>query len=70
MGNLFGIRLRELRKASGASQVEIAKVAGVKERALRFYESGEREPSIDALIALADYFDVSLDYLTGRSDAR
>ena len=34
------------------------------------YEQGERQPTLPVLIALADYFDVSLDYLVGRSDVR
>ncbi|UOF90845.1 helix-turn-helix domain-containing protein [Fodinisporobacter ferrooxydans] len=66
--SLFGARLRELRRNTGVSQKELANHIGVTERALRFYETGDREPTIDQLIALAQYFQVSLDYLVGRSD--
>jgi transcriptional regulator with XRE-family HTH domain len=60
--------LRACRKNKKVPQKEIANLLGINERALRNYEHGDREPNIDALIALADYFDVSLDYLVGRSD--
>jgi transcriptional regulator with XRE-family HTH domain len=60
--------LRKCRKAKKVPQREIATLLGINERALRNYEHGDREPNIDALITLADYFDVSLDYLVGRSD--
>ena len=61
-------RLKELRQQSNASQQELADLLGVSTRAWRFYESGDREPNIAGLITLADYFNVSLDYLVGRSD--
>ncbi|WP_083516103.1 helix-turn-helix domain-containing protein [Alicyclobacillus sendaiensis] len=66
--SLFGQRLRHLRRESGVSQRELSAHLGVTERALRFYESSDREPTIDQLIALADFFNVSLDYLVGRTD--
>jgi len=46
----------------------MAKHLGVSERAFQHYEAGTREPNISQLIALADYFGVSLDYLVGRSN--
>ena len=61
-------RLKELRKTKQISQKELASIINISARAWRFYESGDREPTITNLIALADYFDVSLDYLVGRSD--
>ena len=42
---------------------------GVSEILWRKYEAGDRTPTFEGLIAIADYFDVSLDYLVGRSDA-
>lgn len=42
----------------------------LSELAIQNYESKRRKPAFDVLIALADYFDVSLDYLVGRSDDR
>ena len=64
----FGDRLRYLRQQNKVKQSDIAKLIGVSERALRFYENGDREPNIDQLIKLADYFSVSVDYLVGRAD--
>lgn len=64
----FAERLRSLRKNSGITQIELAKIVHLSERALRNYESGEREPSMSQLIAIADFFNVSLDYLVGRTD--
>lgn len=41
---------------------------GITDRGYRKYEAGDSEPTLSVIIALADYFDVSLDYLCGRSD--
>lgn len=41
---------------------------GISTRAYQYYESGERYPDFEGLLALADYFQVSIDYLVGRSD--
>jgi transcriptional regulator with XRE-family HTH domain len=46
----------------------MATEVGVSEILWRKYEAGTRTPTFEALIALADYFEVSLDYLVGRSD--
>lgn len=64
----FGSRLRELRKGKGITQKQLAIDIGASERGIQNYELNERKPAFDVLIALADYFDVSLDYLVGRSD--
>lgn len=60
--------LRRCRKQMKATQVQAAKAAGVTEAMYQFYEYGKSEPTASVLIALADFFDVSLDYLVGRSD--
>ena len=49
-------------------QKQLAEGIGASERGIQQYELGERKPTYDMLIALADYFDISLDYLVGRSD--
>lgn len=60
--------LRRIRKQKKVTQVQAAQAAGVSEAMYQFYEYGKNEPTASVLIALADYFDVSLDYLVGRSD--
>jgi len=64
----FSDRLKTLRQERKVSQKDLSDLIGVTPRAWRFYESGDREPNITSLIALADFFDVSIDYLVGRSD--
>ena len=61
-------RLKELRFSRNLTQKEIADSVGMAPVAYQRYEYGTREPAYQKLIALADYFDVSLDYLVGRSD--
>ena len=60
--------LRRFRKSVKITQKQAAEVAGVAERVYQSYEYGKVIPSATVLIAIADYFDVSLDYLCGRSD--
>lgn len=64
----FAARLKACRRESKVTQKEMANHLQLSERAYQHYELGTREPNIDTLIALADYFGVSLDYLVGRSD--
>lgn len=66
--NDFATQLRKIRKERGLTQKQLAIEIGASERGIQQYELGERKPAYDVLIALADYFDVSLDYLVGRSD--
>ena len=63
----FEERLTKLRTKAGVSQQAIGDVS---RWAVHNYEAGKNRPDFDGLIALADYFDVSLDYLVGRSDRR
>ena len=64
----FKDHLREIRKSKKFSQKDVAVATGTSIRNYQSFEYGEIKPSFDTLIALADYFDVSLDYLVGRSD--
>lgn len=64
----FPSRLKELRKLRNVSQVRAGEIAGLTSKQIQRYEAGESEPTLSVLLALADYFDVSLDYLTGRTD--
>ncbi|MFT9415739.1 helix-turn-helix transcriptional regulator [Leuconostoc falkenbergense] len=63
-------RLRELRKERNVTQQELADEMLVTQRTLARYESGEHEPRLPIVFDLADYFEVSIDYLVGRSDVR
>ena len=63
-------RLRELRKERGLSQDRLANEMSINIKTLRRYEVGEHNPRVVILIELADYFNVSIDYLVGRSDVR
>lgn len=64
----FPERLKLCRKHKGITQKQMAAFCNVSERHYQSYEGGTNWPRADGLIALADYFDVSLDYLVGRSD--
>ena len=61
-------RVKFLRTSKGLTQKQLADTIGVSEVSLQRFEYGSSRPSLDTLIALADLFDVSLDYLCGRSD--
>jgi len=61
-------RLKELRKAHRATQKTVAAAIGTTERQYQDYEYGKNKPGCDILIALADFFNVSIDYLVGRTD--
>ena len=61
-------QIKELRTSRNLLQQTLADELGLSLRGYQRYERGEREPSASTLVALADYFNVSLDYLVGRSD--
>lgn len=67
---LFDIpeRLKTLRLQSGYTQKQIADAVKVSSVSIQRFEYGTVNPSLETLVALADYFNVSLDYLVGRSD--
>lgn len=60
--------LKRFRKEYKVTQKRAAEISGVAERVFQSYEYGKVVPTISVLIRLADFFDVSLDYLVGRSD--
>ena len=63
-------RLLALRQERHLSQKSLVKEAGFALNTYVRYERGEREPGATALVQMADFYDVSLDYLVGRSDKR
>lgn len=64
----FKDNLRELRKKRGLSQVELAEKLGFSKSLIGLYETGDRKPSFEALEAIADFFNISTDYLMGKDD--
>ena len=64
----FSERLVLLRKSHNLTQKQLAADIQLSELAIQHYEAQRRKPAFDILVALADYFDVSLDYLVGRSN--
>lgn len=64
----MNLRLKELRQIKGISQQEIADYLHCTAVTYSRYENGSRSPSLDLLIKLADYFDVTLDYLFEREN--
>lgn len=66
--SVFSNRLRMLRKSRKVSQTHLAKALGYGYTAIANYESGRNEPSLGDLRRIADFFDVSVDYLLGRTD--
>jgi len=63
-------RLRELRIEKGLLQSDIAKVINKSDRAIGLYERGERDMGTETLTTLSNFFNVSIDYLLGKSDIR
>ena len=68
MENKFKVRLRDLREEKGVGQVELAQALGVSKGIISLWENGLREPKMSALIAIAEYFGISIDYLVGLKD--
>ena len=66
--DIFSFRLRELRTSRNIKQKVLGLIVGIAEGAISNLEKGKRSPSIEIAVALADFFDVSLDYLVGRSN--
>lgn len=63
-------RLKQLRLERSLLQSDVAKVIKKSERIVGFYETGERDMNTETLSTLADFFNVSIDYLLGKSDIR
>jgi len=66
----FAERLKQLREERGLSQEKVGKEIGVSRYAVYSYEKEKAFPTAEGLIALADYFDITVDYLLGHSDTR
>ncbi|WP_097025436.1 helix-turn-helix domain-containing protein [Clostridium peptidivorans] len=67
---MFGDRLRELREEKQLTQEELGKLLNISRQAVSGYEAEGNEPNLQNLVKLADIFNVSLDYLLGRTKER
>lgn len=61
--NVFGKNLKELRLENRMSQKQLGDILHVCNQTVSFWETGAREPDLDNLLSIADYFDVTVDYL-------
>ena len=68
MQNKFTERLKNMRERNRLKQCVLSELCGLNKNAIKRYESGKAEPTVSSLESIADYFDVSIDYLIGRSD--
>ena len=62
------MRLKELRQKHNITQLKLAMDLNISQNSISRYETGERQASYETLIAFADYFGVSVDYLLERTD--
>lgn len=67
---IFAERLRDLRINAGLSQEALGQKCGVTKSSINMYERGERSPKVETLEAIADYFNVDMEYLRGTSDIK
>lgn len=67
---MFRLRIKELREEKGLSQKKLADSLGLSAGTVGNWESGIREPNFDTATKVADFFDVTVDYLLGNSDVR
>ena len=70
MRRILADRLKQLRKERGLTQNQVAICCDITEKAYQNYELMTREPKVDILVRIADFYEVSLDYLTGRTDKK
>ncbi len=68
--NILGERLKKLRKEKNMTQEELGAILGRTKFNISNYEMGRRQPDNDTLRALSDFFDVSTDYLLGKTNLR
>ena len=64
----FVDRLKSIRSSSKHTQKQVAEAIDTSEQNYQRYERGSQQPTLPVIVALADFYDVSLDYLVGRSD--
>ena len=60
--------MKELRIEKGLSQRKLGEILGFCNQTVSFWETGSREPDLDAIVKIADFFEVSVDFLLNRED--
>lgn len=70
MRKILAQRLRELRSDKGLSQIQVAIYCDIAEKTYQNYELCTREPKLEILIRIADFYKVSIDYLVGRTNEK
>ncbi len=68
LGDIVQNRLRELRKSRGYTQISLQMQTGIEQALLSKFENGERVPPTETLMRLADFYNVSIDYILFRTD--
>ena len=68
MENKFPERLKKMRERNRLKQCVLSELCGLNRNAVKLYEQGKAKPTMRSIERIADYFDVSTDYLLGRSD--
>jgi transcriptional regulator with XRE-family HTH domain len=68
MADTLGSRIAKLRKAKGITQERLAKLIPIDQSMISYYEKNKKKPSADVLKKIADIFDVSTDYILGRTN--
>lgn len=64
----FAERLKKARKQKRLTQREVAEYLGIATHSYQNYEGGQRQPDFETLVVIADYLEVTTDYLLGRTD--
>ena len=64
--NIFSVRFKELRNTNNLTQADLSNIFGITPTGISYWESGKAIPNFDMLKKISEYFDVSIDYLTGN----
>lgn len=68
LGDVMQNRLKEIRKRSGYTQISVQMQTGIEQALLSKFENGERIPPTETLVRLAEFYDVSIDYILCRTE--
>ena len=68
LGDIMKNNLKKLRKEAGLTQISLQMKTGIEQALLSKFENGDRIPPTETLIILADFYNVSMDYIVGRTE--